>query len=126
MKSIKQTRKLRRKIRVRAKVFGTKERPRLAAFRSLKHIYAQLIDDESKITILSASDLELKKSKTKPQKKEGNLSGKTAVAYEVGLFLAEKAVNHKIKKVIFDRGSFAYHGRIKALAEGARAGGLEF
>lgn len=126
MAFLKQARKIRRKARSRAKIFGTKERPRLAVYRSLKHIYAQIINDEEKKTIISASDLELEKSKIKTQDKENNLSGKTAIARKVGLILAEKAISHKIKKIVFDRGGSAYHGRIKALADGARTGGLEF
>lgn len=106
-----------RKKRVRAKIFGTKERPRLCVFRSNKHIYAQLIDDSLHHTILSASSLELK------EKHEKN---KIKIAFEVGKLLAQKAIQKNIKKVVFDRGPYKYHGRVKALAEGARAGGLEF
>jgi large subunit ribosomal protein L18 len=110
--------RLRRKKRIRAKVFGTKERPRLSVFRSAKHIYAQLIDDKENKTLISASDLELEKSKMKLKKIEK--------AREVGKLIAKKAKNLKIEKVVFDRGGYKYHGRIKALAEGAREGGLRF
>lgn len=107
----------RRKKRIRKKVFGTKERPRLCVFRSLKHIYAQLIDDESGQVIASASDREI-------EKKE-NLK-KIEKAKEVGKLIAQKAKNLKIEKVVFDRGGYKYHGRVKAIAEGAREGGLKF
>ena len=114
---IKETRqkRIRRKLRVRAKVFGTSERPRLSVFRSIAHIYAQLVDDEKGKTIVSASDLELGKS-----------ANKTLQAGEVGRLIAKKALGKKIKKVVFDRGGFKYHGRVKALAEGARKAGLKF
>lgn len=106
-----------RKKRIRAKIIGTKERPRLCVFRSLKHIYAQLIDDEKNKVIASASDREIKKKEklTKSQK-----------AREVGKIIAQKALKSKIEKVVFDRGGYQYHGRVKALAEGAREAGLKF
>jgi large subunit ribosomal protein L18 len=110
--------RLRRKKRIRAKIFGTKDKPRLSVFRSAKHIYAQLIDDEKNKTLVSASDLELKKSRKKLKKIEK--------AKEVGKLIAKKAQNLKIEKVVFDRGGYKYHGRVKALAEGAREGGLKF
>lgn len=138
----KQEKKARRKKRTKAKIFGTMTRPRLSVYRSLKHIYAQLIDDEKGKTLIAASDLEFRKSKTFKKKtgqksrtqarkkeqaeKTEKMRGKTAIAYEVGKLIAEKAAKKQIKKVVFDRGSFLYHGRVKALAEGARAGGLEF
>lgn len=135
---IKREKQLRRHKRVRAKIFGTKGRPRLCVFRSNKHIYAQLIDDEKSYTILSSSDLELKNSKIKDQKskrkpkekeiekEEKSISGKVAIAYEVGKLIAKKALKQKIEKAVFDRGGYKYHGRVKALAEGARKGGLKF
>lgn len=101
--------------RVRAKIFGTKEKPRLSVYRSLAGIYAQLIDDESGKTLAQASAKDIK-SKAK----------KTEVSKEVGKKLAEKALAAKITTCVFDRGGFAYHGRVKALAEGAREGGLQF
>jgi large subunit ribosomal protein L18 len=110
--------RLRRKKRIRAKIFGTKEMPRLSVFRSAKHIYAQLIDDEKNKTLVSASDLELKRSMKKLKKVEK--------AKEVGKLIAKKAKDLKIEKVVFDRGGYKYHGRVKALAEGAREGGLKF
>jgi len=114
----KKEKRYRRHKRVRAKVFGTARRPRLCVFRSAKHIYAQLINDEKGQTILSSSDLELKKS---PKKKT-----KIEIAFDVGKLLAEKAFKKLIEKVVFDRAGYEYHGRVKALAEGAREGGLKF
>jgi large subunit ribosomal protein L18 len=129
--SAKKEKRIRRHRRVRAKVSGTAEVPRLSVFKSARHIYAQLINDEKGQTILRISDFEIKKPKTKKTetkktKEEKKLAGKTAVAYEVGKLVAKKSLEKKIKKVIFDRGGFAYHGRIKALAEGARGEGLKF
>lgn len=121
----------RRHRRVRAKIFGTPERPRLCVFRSNKHIYAQLIDDEKSQTLVAASDLEVKKQKTKIKdekikKDKKSFSGKIAIAHEIGKLIADRAIKKKIKKIVFDRGGHKYHGRTKALAEGAREGGLEF
>jgi large subunit ribosomal protein L18 len=107
----------RRHRRIRGKVAGTAERPRLAVFRSNKGVFAQLIDDESGRTIAGASWLGLKKSF------KGN---KTEQATEVGKALAEVAKKAGIESVVFDRGGYLYHGRVKALAEGAREGGLKF
>ena len=108
--------KARRKKRVRAKIYGTKKNPRLNVFRSLKHIYAQLIDDDQGLTIAAAKDLEVKGAKGK----------KTDLAFAVGQLIAAKAVKLGISEVVFDRSSFQYHGRVKAVAEGARKGGLKF
>ncbi len=102
--------------KVRAKIKGTSKVPRLCVFRSNKHIYGQLIDDEKGKTLLVAKDLEIKKSS----------KGKIILAKEVGKLLAQKAVEKKYKKVVFDRGGYRYHGRVKALAEGAREEGLKF
>ena len=102
--------------RIRAKLAGTTERPRLNVYRSLNHIYAQVIDDQKGVTLVSASTLALK------AKTGGNL----AAAREIGKAVAERAVEKGIKKVVFDRGGYLYHGRIKALADAAREGGLEF
>lgn len=107
-------RKMRHK-RVRAKVAGDSAKPRLNVFRSLKHIYVQLIDDETGKTLLAANSAEVK-SKGK----------KSEVAALVGKLAAEKAHALGIKKVVFDRGGYQYHGRVKELAEAARAAGLEF
>ncbi len=123
----KQEKRYRRHKRLRAKISGTAERPRLSIFRSAKHIYAQLIDDEKGETLASASDLELKKQNVRKEKKPKNeKTGKAAFAYQVGKLIAEKARKKKIEKVVFDRGGYKYHGRVKALAEGAREGGLKF
>lgn len=110
----------RRHLRVRKKVHGTPERPRLNVFRSLKHIYAQIIDDENGTTLVAASSLD-------PAVGEGKVScGDVESARQVGELIARRAVEKGIKEVIFDRGGYIYHGRIKKLAEGARAAGLEF
>ena len=100
--------------RIRAKLSGTGERPRLNVYRSLNNIYAQLIDDEKGVTLVSASTIK--------QKTGGNV----AAAREIGKTVADLAVEKGIKKVVFDRGGFLYHGRIKALADAAREAGLEF
>lgn len=118
----KKSPKERRKTRVRVKIKGTAKRPRLSVFRSNKRIYAQLIDDEKRKTLVAGSERELDK-KTKKLKDKKT---KTEKARLVGETLARKAINKGIKTVVFDRGSYRYHGRIKALAEGARKGGLEF
>jgi large subunit ribosomal protein L18 len=110
----------RRHNRVRAKVIGTTSRPRLCLFRSLNHIYAQVIDDAKGNTIASASTLE-------PELK-GNSKGKTKTARAelVGSLIAKRALSKGISQVVFDRGGYKYHGRVKALAEAARQGGLKF
>jgi large subunit ribosomal protein L18 len=105
---------------VRVKVRGTPDRPRLAIFRSLNHIYAQIIDDSAGHTLVSATDLE---SGIAAGRNGGN---KSATAALVGLAVAKKAMDKGITKVVFDRGGFRYHGRLKALAEAARKGGLVF
>jgi large subunit ribosomal protein L18 len=107
-------RELRHK-RVRRKIMGTKRKPRLSVYRSLKHIYAQLIDDEKGQTLAVSSTIGM-----------SNRSTKTEKSKVCGRALAEKAVSKRIKKVIFDRGGYKYHGRVKALADGAREGGLKF
>ena len=117
----KTVRRLRRKRRVRKKVTGTPERPRLTVFRSHKNIYAQIIDDLLGGTLVAASTME------KPlRKKLADKCGNTAAAEQIGADLAVKAREAGIKKVAFDRNGYAYHGRIRALAEAARKGGLEF
>ena len=113
-------------LKIRAKVKGTPEVPRMAVFRSNAHIYVQLIDDANGKTLLSVSDKELKSSKAKASKDKNENGRRIAVAKEVGLLAAEKAKKSKIEKVVFDRGGFKYHGRIKSVAEGAREGGLKF
>jgi large subunit ribosomal protein L18 len=104
--------------RIRRKVAGSTERPRLAVFRSVKHIYAQVIDDTVGHTLAAASSNEKKES----IKSGGNVAGAKAV----GKLLAERAKDKGVKLVVFDRGGYLYHGRVKALAEAAREGGLEF
>jgi large subunit ribosomal protein L18 len=110
----------RRHLRVRKKVAGTKERPRLNVFRSLKHIYAQIVDDEQGWTLVAASSLDKAVSEGR------NSCGNRECARLVGKLLAGKALQLGIKAVVFDRGGYLFHGRIKELAEGAREGGLEF
>lgn len=109
--------RLRRHKRVRKQISGTQDRPRLCVFRSLKNIYAQIIDDDKGVTLVSASSLD--------KSIEGNGGNKEA-ARAVGKLVAEKAVAAGIKAVVFDRGGYIYHGRVLELAEGAREGGLEF
>ncbi len=118
---IRQIRRIRRHKRVRAKIFGTKEKPRLCVFRSNKHIYAQLVDDNKGKILAVASDSELKQ-KTKSKEKRTKMD----VIKEVGKLIAQKAIEKKIEKVVFDRGGYQYHGKVKALADGAREGGLKF
>lgn len=114
-------RRLRRKLRVRRKITGTAERPRLSVYRSLKHIYAQVIDDERGHTLVSASTLD---RQIRPLVSE--LSPKRVQAELVGRVLAERALALGIQKVAFDRNGYKYHGRVKALAESARQAGLQF
>lgn len=107
----------RRILKTKGKLIGTSERPRISVFRSLKYIYAQIIDDSSKKVLVDVS------SETKSMHK-GNK--KVAAAFEMGKLLAKKALVKKIEKVVFDRKGYRYHGRIKSLADGAREGGLKF
>ncbi len=111
----------RRHVRVRAKVNGTAQRPRLNVFRSSAHIYAQVIDDTVGRTLVSASDLE-----DAVRERAGDGATKTARAEAVGAVVAERAKEAGLTKVVFDRGGFLYHGRVRAVAESARASGLEF
>lgn len=110
--------RIRRHLRVRKKVSGTPERPRLAVFRSLSHIYAQVIDDVAGHTLAAASTLD-----TSLREEKGN---KTERAAKVGTLIGERARAAGVRRVVFDRGGFLYHGRVKALADAARAAGLEF
>ena len=114
---MKKEKREKKKKKTRAKAFGTKEIPRLGVFRSNKHIVAFLVDDKNNKTIVSATDRELK-LKEKKRRLE--------LAFEVGKLIAKKALNLGIKAVKFDRSGYKYHGRVKALAEGARVGGLKF
>ncbi|MQG20884.1 MAG: 50S ribosomal protein L18 [SAR202 cluster bacterium] len=110
----------RRHIRVRKKVAGTSDRPRLSVFRSANHIYAQVIDDDNGNTIASASTVEADIN----QQKDGKT--KVEIAAIVGKLAGERATEKGVNKVVFDRAGFKYHGRVKALAEGARKAGLDF
>jgi large subunit ribosomal protein L18 len=110
----------RRQRRVRKKVSGTADRPRLNVFRSLRHVYAQIINDEVGHTLVSASTLD------DEIRKQIEGLDKTAQARVVGKVLAERALAHGVTQVVFDRGGHKYHGRVRALAEGSREGGLEF
>jgi len=118
MKNIEKTKRenrIKRHRKVRTKVFGSAIIPRLNIYRSNKSLFIQLIDDKAGITLASVNDKEIKSGKTKIEK-----------AKEAGKLIAEKAKKADIKKVVFDRGGYKYHGRIKAVADGAREGGLEF
>ena len=108
--------------RIRKKMQGSGERPRLNIYRSLNHIYAQVIDDSQGVTIVSASTAAGRKEAKSKKKAGGNL----ASAKEVGKLVAQRAQEKGVKQVVFDRGGYLYHGRIKALAEAAREAGLEF
>ena len=120
---VKKEKKDRRRNRIRAKVNGTKECPRLSVFKSNVGMYLQLIDDETGRTLVNARSQEIKLNKGDRQEGQGE---KTAVSFALGKLLAEKAKEKKITQVVFDRGGNKYHGRVKAVADGARAGGLEF
>ena len=106
--------------RIRKRLKGTSERPRLAVFRSVAHIYAQVIDDTKGVTLVAASSTE------KADGKKKNSGGNVAAAKEIGKRVAERAKENGINKVVFDRGGYIYHGRVKALADAAREAGLEF
>ena len=108
--------RLKRRKRIRSKISGTAERPRLSIFRSNKNIYAQLIDDVNGVTLCSASSVQLKLAN----------GGNIDAAKSVGADIAKKAIALHISKIVFDRSGYVYHGRIKALADAAREGGLEF
>lgn len=112
--------RLKRKRRIRKTLSGTSLRPRLSVFRSAKHIYAQVVDDTSGHTLAAASSLE------KVVKEEPKFDDKVAVANFVGKLLGKRAVDQGIKKVVFDRNGFLYHGRVKSVSDGAREAGLDF
>lgn len=116
----KQVARLKRQVRVRKKVLGTVERPRLNVFKSARHIYAQIIDDSNGRTLVSASTV------CKEVGEDLGYTGNIEAAKKVGAVIAQKALAGNIKKVVFDRNGFLYHGRIKALAESARENGLDF
>ena len=116
----KQEARERRHLRVRRQARGTAERPRLSVFRSLKHIYAQVVDDDRGTTLAAASSLD-------PElRSKGAGGGNVAGAKLVGELVARRAMGQGVKRVVFDRGGFCYHGRVAALAEAAREAGLEF
>jgi len=117
----KKTSRTRARIKIRKKISGTPERPRLSVFRSLDNIYAQIIDDTTGKTLIAVSSLN-------KDAKEGveSVKGKINKSKLIGSILAKKALEKDIKQVVFDRGGFRYHGRVKALADGAREGGLIF
>jgi len=112
--------RLKRKKRIRKKLFGTQQRPRLSVFRSSKHIYAQVIDDTLGHTLTTASSLE------KAVIEQPKFDNKIAMANFVGKLLGERTIEKGINQVVFDRNGFLYHGRVKAVSEGAREAGLEF
>ena len=119
-KADKNAKRLQRHKRVRRKVFGTPQRPRLCVFRSSNYIYAQIIDDTNRVTLVAASSLD------EAVKGAVNHTGNKEAAKMVGEMVAKKAVEKGITEVVFDRGGYIYHGRIKELAEGAREAGLKF
>jgi large subunit ribosomal protein L18 len=123
VKATKTEKRFRRHNRIRQRVMGAVGCPRLAVFRSAKHISAQFIDDDAGKTLLAVYDTQIKSAQIKSKKETGH---KVAVASAVGTMLAEQAKAKGITKVVFDRAGYRYHGRIKALAEAARAGGLIF
>lgn len=111
--------RIRRQARIRKKIKGTAERPRLSVFRSAKHVYAQVIDDSAGTTLATASSVE------KDFKDQGQVENKKSAAVLVGKLVAQRALDKGINKVVFDRNGFLYHGRVKAISEGAREAGLE-
>jgi large subunit ribosomal protein L18 len=116
-KEDRQEARVRRHLRIRKKLSGTAERPRLSVFRSERNIYAQIIDDVAQVTLVAASTID---------KDFNGVGSNKAAAKEVGKLVAQKAIEKGIKSVVFDRGGHIYHGRIQELAEGAREAGLEF
>lgn len=120
-KNEKRNARLRKKKHIRKRVIGTTERPRLVVYKSLKHIYAQLVDDINQRTITGVSSL------SKESKDEiSNAKNKVEAAEIVGNMIAKKALDLKLEKVVFDRNGYIYHGRVKAIADGARKSGLKF
>jgi large subunit ribosomal protein L18 len=118
--NLKKKARLKRKKRIRKNLVGTQERPRLSVFRSSKHIYAQVIDDTYGRTLVTASSME------KAVKEHPKFENKLAVADFVGKLIGERAIKKGISKVVFDRNGFLYHGRVKAISDGARETGLDF
>ncbi len=118
--NVKMQARLKRKQRIRRKMTGTQDRPRLSVFRSSKHIYAQVIDDTAGRTLVAASTME------KALKDKTDFENKASKAFYIGKLVAERAKGKGVSKVVFDRNGFMYHGRVKALSDGAREGGLNF
>ena len=117
---MRKTMRLKRKKRIRQKVSGTADRPRMSVFRSTKHIYAQIIDDTTGVTLVSASTVE------KEIRDRGKFENKVSAAKHIGTLIAQRASQKGIKSVVFDRNGFMYHGRVKALSDAAREVGLDF
>jgi len=117
---IRRQARIKRKKRIRKKMAGTPQRPRLSVFRSARHVYAQIVDDSRGETIVTASSIE------KVVKGHEPFKSKVALANHIGKLIAERAVEKGIKKVVFDRNGFLYHGRVKAVSDGARKAGLDF
>lgn len=111
--------RLKRQARIRKKIKGTSQRPRLSVFRSARHVYAQIVDDTAGTTLVTASTVE------KTFKEQPEPENKKSAATQIGKLIAQRALDKGIKKVVFDRNGFLYHGRVKALSDGAREGGLE-
>lgn len=124
-KELNETR-MRRRRRVRAKISGTAKRPRLSVFRSSRHMHAQLIDDGTGKTLVMACDAEVAKKASGKKKPGGGTGANIAVAHEVGKLLGEKAKKAGINSAVFDKGRYAYAGRVRSLADGARESGLKF
>jgi large subunit ribosomal protein L18 len=118
--NIRKQARLKRKKRIRKKVFGSQEQPRLCVFRSTRHIYAQIIDDSAGHTLATASSME---KDSKQHLEKGN---KIAIAKHIGKTVAKRSMEKGVKKVVFDRNGFLYHGRVKAVSDGAREAGLKF
>lgn len=118
--NLKKKARLKRKVRIRKTICGSSSRPRLSVFRSARHIYVQIIDDSIGKTLISASSTE------KPVKEQPKFESKVAQATYIGKLLAERALELGVTKVVFDRNGFLYHGRVKAISDGAREGGLNF
>lgn len=117
---IKRQARIKRKKRIRKKMTGTPQRPRLSVFRSARHVYAQIVDDTTGATVAAASSVE------KVVKSQPRFENKIAQATHIGQLIAERAAEKGIKKVVFDRNGFLYHGRVKAISDGARKAGLDF
>lgn len=116
----RKTLRLKRKKRIRKNINGTPDRPRMSVFRSAKHIYTQIVDDTRGVTLVSASTTE------KAVREQRKFENKTAAALFIGQLIAERAAEKGIKSVVFDRNGFLYHGRVKAVTDGARKAGLDF